>query len=373
MRSGNWLVILRICTLVALAASAALFVDYTAFNPAFCAPGSGCSVVRASGFGYLFGGRIPVPLIGLLGFGGVYAVSLAGPSIRKPLLAPFAYLGALGAVVFIALQAVIIHAFCLYCMVTDTAALVIAGAAFAYSRARRQEGEKSKIADPLRPTGWALLSAIAIGAPLLWPKLKPQPAVPKTIQALYVPGKINVVEFADFQCPFCRMLHPLLNKIIKDYPGQVNFVRLNMPLSRHPQAKDAARTYVCAKAQGKGDRMAEALFEVEDLRPGPNRRLAIDMGMDPKVYDACMQDPKTDHAIDRESTILRSAGFQGLPTTYVGSTTIVGAQSEEIFREAFERAARGEGNEGIPAWMFMGLTAVAAGGAVALGRRKRRR
>ena len=138
MRSGNWLVILRICTLVALAASAALFVDYTAFNPAFCAPGSGCSVVRASGFGYLFGGRIPVPLIGLLGFGGVYAVSLAGPSIRKPLLAPFAYLGALGAVVFIALQAVIIHAFCLYCMVTDTAALVIAGAAFAYSRARRQ-------------------------------------------------------------------------------------------------------------------------------------------------------------------------------------------------------------------------------------------
>ena len=42
-------------------------------------------------------------------------------------------------------------------------------------------------------------------------------------------------------------------------------------------------------------------------------------------------------------------------------------------REAFERAARGEGNEGIPAWMFMGLTAVAVGGAVALGRRKRRR
>ena len=57
----------------------------------------------------------------------------------------------------------------------------------------------------------------------------------------------------------------------------------------------------------------------------------------------------------------------------MGSTTIVGAQSEEIFREAFERAARGEGNEGIPAWMFMGLTAVAVGGAVALGRRKRRR
>ncbi len=368
MRPAHWLVLLRICALIALAASAALFVDYTAFNPAFCSPGSGCSVVRASGFGYVLG--IPVPLLGLLGFGGVYAVSLASGRLRDRLLAPMAYAGAVAAVVFIALQAVIIHAFCVYCVVVDTTAIATAGAAYGLSRALKAD-KAEKIRDPLRSFAWALLCAIAIGAPLLWPKVQPQPKVPPTIRALYVPGKINVVEFADFQCPFCRMLHPLLNKVIKDYPGRVNFVRLNMPLSRHPQAQDAARAYVCAKAQGKGDEMAEALFEAEDLRPGPNRRLSVHLGLDPKAFDACITDEKTDQAIDRESTILRSAGFQGLPTTYVGSTTIVGAQSEEVFRDAFERAARGEGNDGVPAWMFLGLTLAALAATVAAGRRRK--
>jgi predicted DsbA family dithiol-disulfide isomerase/uncharacterized membrane protein len=368
VRSAHWLVTLRICALIALAASAALFVDYTAPSPAYCSPGAGCSVVRASGFGYVLG--VPVPLIGLLGFGGMYAVSLASSRLRDRFLAPMAYAGAVAAVVFIALQAVIIHAFCVYCVVVDTTAIATAGAAYGLSRALRAD-KTAKLRDPLRPIAWALLCAIAIGAPLLWPKVQPQPKVPPSIRALYVPGKINVIEFADFQCPFCRMLHPLLNKVIKDYPGRVNFVRLNMPLSRHPQAQDAARAYVCAKAQGKGDEMAEALFEAEDLRTGPNRRLALHLGLDPKPFDACITDEKTDKAINRESAILRGAGFQGLPTTYVGSATIVGAQSEEVFRDAFERAARGEGNDGIPAWMFLGISAAAVAAALALGRRRK--
>src|SRR5690606_14821924 len=127
--------------------------------------------------------------------------------------------------------------------------------------------ELGRRAEPvgLHPAGWAVLGALAVLAPWLWPKLKPAPPVPAKVAAYYEPGKINVVEFADFQCPFCRRLHTQLKNIIEDYAGRVNFVRLHMPLASHAHARPAARAAVCAAKQGKEEAMADRLFEAESL------------------------------------------------------------------------------------------------------------
>ncbi|MEZ4223103.1 MAG: thioredoxin domain-containing protein [Polyangiaceae bacterium] len=364
MSAVVWKLVLRILVLVALATSAALLVDYTSANPAFCAPGSGCASVRSSGFGYV--GTIPVPLLGLLGFGFLYAMSLSQSSGSERWLRPIATAGGAMAVLLILMQAVIIGHICFYCVIVDGAGIGAAIAAWMHAR-KLGAGERGQ--EPLRVVSWILLGAIAITAPLVWPKVRPKPNVPAAIQAFYVPGKINVVEFADFQCPFCRMLHPQLKAITRDYPGQVNFVRMNMPLDRHPEAKDAARAYVCATQQGKGEAMADALFETETLDPTSNRRLAVQMALDAEVYDACIKNPETDATIKKEGQILRESGFQGLPTTYVGSEMIVGAQEEAVFREAFDRAARGEGSSGVPGWAFFGGVAALAAVSIALGRK----
>ena len=60
--------------------------------------------------------------------------------------------------------------------------------------------------------------------------------------------------------------------------------------------------------------------------------------------------------------------FQGLPTTFVGGKKIVGARGEEVYRDAFERAARGEGQRGVPAWLFLAVLGAGAAVVVWLGR-----
>jgi hypothetical protein len=130
---------------------------------------------------------------------------------------------------------------------------------------------------------------------------------------------------------------------------------------------------VCADAQSKGDVMADALFTVptEQLSPMGNRRTAQKLGLDPLRFEQCVLDPATDQRIERESKILRDNDLQGLPTTYVGGRRIVGAQSEDVFREAFEAAKRGADDRGIPAPVYVGICLVLVGAVVAAGRKRK--
>lgn len=352
----------RLLALVAIATSSALLVDYLSYSPAFCSPNSGCSAVRASGFGYLFGGTLPVPVIGIAGFGLLYFISLS--KAQRAWTRPMAYAGGAIAAGFIAIQAVVIKEYCALCMIVDVAAILAAGAA----HLSREKTARDRDDELLAGWAWIGLAGLAIAAPLVWPKLQPKAPVPDGIRQYYKAGKINVVEFADYECPFCRALHPTLKKLVGEYGDRVNFVRLNMPLTRHERARDAAKAVVCASAQGREEAMADALFESEDLSPPTLRRIAVGLGVEPKKFDDCLVDPKTNERITRESQILRAAGFQGLPTTYVGASQIVGARGEDVFREAFEQAARGDTGTAIPGWAYLGLIGLLAGALAHFGK-----
>jgi uncharacterized membrane protein/predicted DsbA family dithiol-disulfide isomerase len=376
VRPAHSISLVRLFTLVALAASAALFVDYTSYSPTFCtATNSGCGAVRASGYGYLLG-MIPVPLAGLIGFGAVLVVSLlpAG-GLRKRLLAPLAVGGAAIGLLLFALQALVIKRYCEYCMAADASSLLIA--VFAVLHRQAIAGTPSdQNREHMARWSWAALGGLAIAAPLVWPHVRPEPPVPADIRAFYVPGKINVVEFADYECPFCRGLAPRLKQVMSAYPGRVNFVRLNLPLDRiHPQARDAARAQVCAAEQGKGEEMADALFEAKELSLKANRRIAVGMGLDMDRFDKCVADAATDKRIDQQGKLLRDAGFSGLPTTFVGADKVVGAQPDDVFRKAFEQAARGDNAQGMPGWLYLvivGILALGLAGAGAAQERRRR-
>jgi len=360
LRSHHWLAVLRALALVALATSVALFIDYVTISPSFCGADSGCSVVRASGFGYVAG--IPVPVFGVLGFAFLFALSLGRSPTARSLLTPVSYFAALLAVGLIGLQAKLGH-FCSLCLIVDTSAVAIG--IVAHLRASAQGSDDV----PLLGMGaWLVLALAALGVPPLWWKVKPTPAVPVTISKLYQPGKINVVEFADFECPFCRMLHPTLKKLVGERVDKVNFVRLNMPLPRHPHALDAAKGGVCGEEQGKKNEMADQLFESEDLTPTAILRIAATLHLDMSKFKACIQSPDTEARIDREQKILRDAGFQGLPTTYIGEEMIVGAQDEVLFREAMDNAARGQSGGGVPAWLFAILVGAGVAATIRFGR-----
>ncbi len=356
MRQALGLFGVRLASVLALAFSAALFVDYTSPIPTFCGVNSGCAAVRGSGYGYVVMGGfpLPVPVLGMLGFALLFGVALTR-ELRRYLTA-IALTGGAIALFLFGLQLFKIGHVCSLCATVDSLGVIAALSSVVFWK-----GERSDEDFALRWGAWPALALLALVAPLAWPRLRPAAPVPAGVLARYQPGKINVVEFADYECPYCRRLHPELKAVIASYPGKVNFTRLNLPLKMHEFAHGAAQAQVCAREQGKGDEMADRLFATDDLRPEQNRAVAGSLGVDLKAYDVCISSGKADQIIDAESKILIDNGLQGLPTTFVGAQTIIGVQPEAYFRDAFDRAERGEGDSGIPAPAYwLGVAALAA-------------
>jgi protein-disulfide isomerase/uncharacterized membrane protein len=356
-RSSNqgpvWLIVWRSAVLLALAASAALYMQY--LDPgeaAFCGLKSGCEAVRKAGFSYFGGSRfLSLPLFGMLAYGGVFAASLWEP--RGLLARATTVIGGVCGFLLLAVQAFYVHAFCWLCAVVDVSAVVAAIAAVAYARSEAS-------VDPLRPWGWTALALLAVGAPVAWVNVKPGPPVPAAIAALYEPGKINVVEFADFECPFCRAFHPVLQGVLHEYPpAEVHFVRKHVPLEAHEQALPAARAAICAEEQGKGEALADKLVTA-DLSASADRRAALEIGVDAARFDRCLASSAPDARVAADTKLLKDVGMEGLPTTYVGSKRLLGAVSEAAVRDAVEKAHRGDGNSGVPGGLFVAGVAAAA-------------
>jgi protein-disulfide isomerase len=127
---------------------------------------------------------------------------------------------------------------------------------------------------------------------------------------------ITIVEFADFECPACGKAYPVLEKMLKRYPGQVRFVFKNYPLSIHKHAEKAARAAMAAAKQGKFWEMHHALFDLQPELPeeAAIQRVAKSLGLDMKKFnddlaseaiaDEVSRDRKQGDAVHLESTPL---------------------------------------------------------------------
>ncbi|HEY8944178.1 MAG TPA: thioredoxin domain-containing protein [Polyangiaceae bacterium] len=361
----NSLLLLRLACLSALAASSALAVDYRSAESSFCGAESGCGVLRATELAHLWGLGPTLPELGLLAFVAVYGLSLTRWARGAAVLAVGGGVAGLG---LLAAQALDFGTFCWLCVVVDLSALAAGVSAVWALKAWPRRAPPVPERAGLHVGAWVGLLLLAIAGPAVWPWVKPSPPVPPAIRAYYEPGKINVIEFADFQCPFCRRLHQELKTLLAPYGDRVNFVRLNMPLKRHPQARDAALAAICAESSGRADELVEFLFAADDLSLPVIRDKAATLGIDPAKLESCRAAPETLARLERESQILHQVGFQGLPTTYIGGTRIVGAQSPETFRDALERAARKGSEPGIPPWAYLFLLAAIAAAIVQAGR-----
>lgn len=348
-----WLALLRVVALVALAASAALLSDYVAGTPSFCSAASGCGIVRQSEYSHITlsdGHFIPLPAFGLAGF----ALLFGATFLSRSLTIVTACIGGLAALWLLWVQAAVVQHFCWLCVTTDVSALVAA----ASSLGLRSSVWEDELRARLHAWAWWALGALSVSAPLAWPLVKISPPVPAAVLSFYQPSKVNVVEFADFECPACRRFSGILKDALAPYSDRVNFIRLNKPLDMHEYARDAARAYVCAQLQQRGEPMAEALFASPDLKPAAIDKLAQAVGLDAKQFDACMLEPSTNARVDHEASLLVPPELEGLPTTYIGGKRLLGVQSAETVADALEKAARGEGTSGISGYVYLPTVAL---------------
>jgi predicted DsbA family dithiol-disulfide isomerase len=169
--------------------------------------------------------------------------------------------------------------------------------------------------------------------------------LPPQVPTYWVPGKVTIVEAVDFQCPHCRQLHRLMRQFLRDQGEGIRLVRVMAPMAKNPHARDAARAYLCAKAQGKGEEMAQALFAVDDLSPESCERLAVSLGLSQKEFRACVADEQIDRQLDANLAWVMPVAPRGLPCVWVQDRRLTGEIKYDVLRDAVVAAELSKHNK----------------------------
>ncbi len=164
---------------------------------------------------------------------------------------------------------------------------------------------------------------------------------------------VTIVEFSDFQCPFCRRVESVLDELLARYPDQVQLVFKQLPGGVHPHARAAAAASLCAAAQGQFWAAHRLLFERQDeIEASGLPDLVTALGLEAAPFQACLGDPATQQRIDQDMADAVNLGIDGTPRFLVNGRPLEGAQPLEAFvalvEDELRRAAR-PASPGLPA------------------------
>ena len=157
---------------------------------------------------------------------------------------------------------------------------------------------------------------------------------------------VTIVEFGDYQCPFCHQLEPTLESVLKQYSHQVRLVFRNFPLTDiHPEAMHAAQAAVCAGRQGKFWAMHDAIYADDTpLSIGSLRALARQVGVDSKEFETCVRDGAADATIKTDIQAGDELAVEGTPTLFIDGRYLNGTVPREqlvsIIQDEIERRAQ---------------------------------
>jgi protein-disulfide isomerase len=150
---------------------------------------------------------------------------------------------------------------------------------------------------------------------------------------------VTLIEFADFECPYCASVVPTLSHLEADYPTELRLVFKHLPLSFHEHAWHAARAAVCAQAQGRFWDMFDLLYAHQaHLSDADLASYAAQLGLDTAAFGACVQDPATDQVIQKDGSLASQARISATPSFLVNGKRLVGAQPESDFRSLIDQA-----------------------------------
>lgn len=208
--------------------------------------------------------------------------------------------------------------------------------------------------------GTAQQAAQAPDEPLQPPSLPPAPPAPVppvNPQADHIRGDVNkatvaVIEYSDFECPFCKRVHPTYKQIMRDYGDKVVWVYRHFPLSFHVNAAKEAEASDCAAELGGNDafwKYTDKIFErttsggtgiaLDQLVP-----LAKEIGLSEAKFKSCLDGGKYAQHVKDDMSGGEQAGVDGTPGNFIvnlktkKSQKVSGAQPFESFKRAIDAA-----------------------------------
>lgn len=156
-------------------------------------------------------------------------------------------------------------------------------------------------------------------------------------------AKVTIVEFSDFQCPFCRAVRTSLRSIEKRYPSDVKFVYRHFPIDQiHPHARQAAHAAECSGAQGRFWQFHEALFAAQDsIGKTPWTTFARQAGADSAAFVICLESQMPANRLAHDTDAAAELAISSTPTFLINNTLVVGAPDEAFLTKIVERGLRG--------------------------------
>jgi protein-disulfide isomerase len=148
---------------------------------------------------------------------------------------------------------------------------------------------------------------------------------------------IELIEFSDFQCPYCLRAHPTLKQVLSTYGDRIHFVYRNYPLPSHPNARPAAEAAQCAAEQGQFWPYHDRLFaDPSKLSDNDLKASAAALGMDAARFNACFDSHKYRARVEADMQAGNDAGVNGTPAFFINGRMLSGAQPFDEFKRVID-------------------------------------
>jgi protein-disulfide isomerase len=147
---------------------------------------------------------------------------------------------------------------------------------------------------------------------------------------------VTLVEYADFECPYCQQMQPDLNKIETEYNGKIAFAYKDVPLPMHPHAEKAAEAARCAGLQNKYWEYHDLLFaskalDLPDLKAGARK-----LGLDASAFDKCLDSGEQAGIVKGELDEAQKLGLQGTPSFFLNGRFLSGVMTYDQLRQIID-------------------------------------
>jgi protein-disulfide isomerase len=153
---------------------------------------------------------------------------------------------------------------------------------------------------------------------------------------------VTIIEFSDFQCPFCGRVVATLKEVVRLYPQQVRLAFRDFPIvSLHPKASKAAEAARCAGEKGKFWEYHDLLFEAQaQATTADFKRFAEQLKLDANSFATCLDSGRYAAAVASDVQEGTRLGITGTPTFFINGRLVVGALPLETFQGLIERELR---------------------------------
>ena len=154
-------------------------------------------------------------------------------------------------------------------------------------------------------------------------------------------ARVTVVEFADYECPYCQQIQPALDRLEAEFKGKLSFAYKDVPLPNHPHAQKAAEAAHCAGVQGKYWEYHDLLYKTKKLDVAGLKENAHALGLNDSAFEKCLSSGEQSERVKAQLAEGQSLGLQGTPSFFINGRVFSGVLSYEQLSAVVEEELRG--------------------------------